>query len=186
LSELSEIGHFRQDTLPHGIQPELAVTRHYFPDQNAAAVGNGMVGATVHIDEDTGFTSIDGLWMVDDCGRVINPLLVDEQVRGGLIQGVGAALWEECLYDPEGQIINGTLADYLVPMANEIPDISVAHVETPLEGTELGTKGVGEVGTVGGPAAILLAVNDALHAVGAHVDRMPITPEVVLDALSKR
>ncbi len=186
LSELSEIGHFRQDTLPQGIQPELAVTRHYFPDQNAAAVGNGMVGATVHIDEDTGFTSIDGLWMVDDCGRVVNPLLVDEQVRGGLIQGVGAALWEECLYDPDGQLMNGTMADYLVPMCSELPDISVAHVETPLKGTELGTKGVGEVGTVGGPAAILLAVNDALHSVDAHVDRMPMTPEVVLDALNKR
>ena len=82
--------------------------------------------------------------------------------------------------------MNGTMADYLVPMSSEIPDISVAHVETPLEGTELGAKGVGEVGTVGGPAVILLAVNDALHSVGAHVDRMPITPEVILNALSNR
>lgn len=183
LAELSEIGHFRQDTLPPGIQPELAVTRHYFPDENAAAVANGMVGASVEIDPETGFVSLEGLWIVDDCGRVINPLLVDEQVRGGLIQGVGSAMWEQCIYDNTGQLMNGTLADYLVPMASELPDITVAHIETPLNGTELGTKGVGEAGTVGAPSAVLLAVNDALFPHGAHVDHLPITPEDILRVL---
>ncbi len=183
LAELGEVGHFRQDTLPPGTQPELAVTRHYFPDGHPYTVANGMVGASVEVDSETGFVSIEALWMVDDCGRVVNPLLVGEQMRGGVIQGVGGALQEHCLYDGAGQLLNGTLADYLVPMAVEMPDIVVAHVETPVEGTALGAKGVGEAGTIGAPGALLLAVNDALAPLGAYVDSLPITPEGVLNAL---
>lgn len=184
LAELGEICHFRQDTLPPGTQPELAATRHYVPDGAPNTVANGMVGASVVVDSDTGFVSIEGLWMVDDCGRVVNPLLVDEQMRGGLIQGIGGALLEHCLYDGEGQLLNGTLADYLVPMSAEMPDIVVAHVETPVPETALGAKGVGEAGTVGAPGALLLAVNDALAPLGAHVNHLPITPEGVLNALA--
>ena len=90
---------------------------------------------------------------------------------------------EHCVYSGDGQLLNGTLADYLVPMAADLPDIVVAHVETPMEGTKLGTKGVGEAGTIGAPGALLLAVNDAIAPLGAHVDHLPITPEVVLKAL---
>ena len=79
-------------------------------------------------------------WVVEDCGRVINPLLVDEQIGGGVVQGIGGALFEHCLYDDDANLLNGTLADYLVPMAAEMPDIHVGHVETPMEGTQLGTK----------------------------------------------
>ena len=183
LAKLSEIGHFRQDTLPPGMHPELAVTRHHVPDAPPNTVANGMVGAAGEVDTDTGCISIEGLWMVDDCGRVVNPLLVEEQMRGGVVQGVGGALLEHCVYDGDGQLLNGTLADYLVPMAAEMPDIVVAHVETPMEGTKLGTKGVGEAGTIGAPGALLLAVNDAIAPLGAHVDCLPITPEVVLKAL---
>ena len=184
LAELGEICHFRQDTLPPGTQPELAVTRHHVPEGAPNTVANGMVGASVEVDIETGFVSIDSLWMVDDCGRVVNPLLVDEQLRGAVIQGIGGALLEHCLYDGEGQLLNGTLADYLVPMAVEMPDIFVAHVETPVTETALGAKGVGEAGTVGAPGALLLAVNDALAPLGAHVDCLPITPESVLTALA--
>jgi len=122
---------------------------------------------------------------VDDCGRVINPKLVDEQARGGIVQGIGGALYEHCLYDDRGQLMNATMADYLVPMAAEMPDIECAHVETPTKTSMLGAKGAGEAGTGGAPAAIMNAVNDALRPLEAKVTSQPITPETVLRALGK-
>ncbi len=123
--------------------------------------------------------------MVADCGTVINPLLVDDQVRGGVVQGIGGALYEECLYSPEGQLLNGNMADYLVPMAFEMPDIVVGHVESPTGESELGAKGAGEAGTAGAPAAIMNAINDALRPLGATVNRQPFTPQRILEALGK-
>ena len=111
-------------------------------------------------------------------------LLVDEQIRGGVVQGIGGALFEHCIYDDDANLLNGTLADYMVPMAAEMPDIEVGHVETLAEGTQLGAKGAGEAGTVGAPAAIMCAVNDALRSHRALVTEMPMTPEVVLKALN--
>ncbi len=124
-------------------------------------------------------------WAVEDCGRIINPLLVEEQIRGGIVQGLGGALYEECVYDEAGQLRNGSLADYLVPMAAEMPDIHVAHVETPTSSSELGAKGAGEAGTAGAAAAVMNAVNDALAPLGARVAAQPITPARVLAALGK-
>jgi carbon-monoxide dehydrogenase large subunit len=141
------------------------------------------MAAYAEVDTDTGFTRVLGFWAVEDCGRVINPMLVDEQVRGGVVQGIGGALYEECLYDDQGQLLTATMADYLVPMAAEMPDIVVAHVETPTKTSILGAKGAGEAGTGGAPGAILNAVNDALAPLGASVWQMPITPERVLRAL---
>jgi carbon-monoxide dehydrogenase large subunit len=126
-----------------------------------------------------------GHWVVDDCGTIVNPLLVDEQIRGGVVQGIGAALYEECLYSPEGQLLNATFADYLVPMAGEMPDIAVGHVSTPTATSELGAKGAGEAGTAGAAAAVMNALNDALAPLGAQVTQMPFTPERVLRALGK-
>ncbi len=183
LADLAAIGHFRQDTLPPGMQPQLAVTRQYVP-QGPYTVANGVQASWLEVDIETGFIRLLDHWMVGDCGKAINPLLVDEQARGGIVQGIGGALYEHLRYDEAGQLMNGTLADYLVPMAAELPDIHVGHIETPAKGTALGAKGVGEAGTVGAPAAILLAVNDALRPLGAHVDSLPITPEVVLAALA--
>jgi carbon-monoxide dehydrogenase large subunit len=122
---------------------------------------------------------------VEDCGTVINPMLVDEQIRGGIVQGIGAALFEECLYDAEGQLLNGNMADYLVPMAAEMPDIVCAHVETPTKQSELGAKGAGEAGTAGAPGAVMNAINDALSPFGARVTSQPFTPEKILQALRK-
>jgi carbon-monoxide dehydrogenase large subunit len=116
---------------------------------------------------------------------VINPLLVDEQVRGGIVQGIGAVLYEECIYSEDGNLLNGTLADYLVPMADEMPDIHVAHVETPETSTQLGAKGVGEAGLIGAMGAVWVAVNDALKPLGAKITHQPFTPERVLDALAR-
>jgi aerobic carbon-monoxide dehydrogenase large subunit len=123
--------------------------------------------------------------VVEDCGTILNPLLVDEQVRGGVVQGLGAALFEHCRYDDQGQMLNATMADYLVPMAREMPDIEVGHVSTPTADGALGAKGAGEAGTAGAAAAVMNAVNDALAPLGAGVTELPITPELVLRALGR-
>ena len=137
------------------------------------------------MDTDTGDVTLLKHWCVEDCGRVINPQLVDEQIRGGIVQGLGGALYEEIHYDEDGQLLNGSMADYLVPMAAEMPDMVVGHVETPTKESELGAKGAGEAGTAGAPAAVMNAINDALRPLGAQVTEMPFTPERILRALGK-
>jgi len=185
LAELGRIAYFRPDTLPLDFQSELTVTRHYTPRQYGFAFTNGIQGSLVEVDADTGFVKLLRHWCVEDSGTVINPMLVDEQLRGGIVQGIGAALYEECLYDPDGQLLNGNMADYLVPMAGEMPDIVCAHIETPTKQSQLGAKGVGEAGTAGAPGAVMNAINDALAPLGARVTQMPFTPERILAALSK-
>jgi carbon-monoxide dehydrogenase large subunit len=135
------------------------------------------------VDVETGFVKLLKHWAVEDCGRVINPKLVDEQIRGAIVQGIGGALFEECLYDDQGLMQNGSMADYLVPMAGEMPDIEVAHVETPTRSSILGAKGAGEAGTAGAPAAVVNAINNALRPLHAQVWSQPVTPEKILKAL---
>jgi carbon-monoxide dehydrogenase large subunit len=156
LSELGRMAYFRPDQLPK-----------------------------VEVDVDTGFVKLLGHWVAEDCGRIINPMLVDEQVRGGVAHGIGDALFEHCVYDEHGQLVTTTMMDYLVPMAAELPDIGVAHVETPTAYSEGGFKGAGEGGVAGAPGAVLNAVNDALSPFNARVTRVPMTPEVILGALGK-
>ncbi|HUG76939.1 MAG TPA: molybdopterin cofactor-binding domain-containing protein, partial [Burkholderiales bacterium] len=185
LAELGRVAYFRPDTLPMDFQSELTVTRHYTPRQYGFTFTNGIQASLVEVDPDTGFVKLLKHWCVEDSGTVINPMLADEQIRGGVVQGIGAALYEECLYGPDGQLLNGNLADYLVPMSGEMPDIVCAHVETPTKQSQLGAKGIGEAGTAGAPGAILNAVNDALAPLGARVTAMPFTPERILRALRK-
>jgi carbon-monoxide dehydrogenase large subunit len=185
LAEVGRVAYFRPDTLPMDFQSELTVTRHYTPREYGFTFTNGIQASWLEIDPDTGFVKLLKHWCVEDAGTVINPMLVDEQIRGGVVQGIGAALFEECLYSPDGQILNGNLADYLVPMAGEMPDIVCAHVETPTRQSQLGAKGVGEAGTAGAPGAIMNAINDALFPLGARVTAMPFTPERILKALRK-
>jgi carbon-monoxide dehydrogenase large subunit len=185
LAELGRVAYFRPDTLPADFQAELAVTRHYTPRQYPFTFTNGIQASWLEVDPDTGFVKLLKHWCVEDAGTVINPMLVDEQIRGGVVQGIGAALFEECLYGPDGQILNGNMADYLVPMALEMPDIVCAHVDTPTQQSQLGAKGVGEAGTAGAPGAIMNAINDALHPLDARVTAMPFTPERILKALRK-
>ena len=185
LEELGRVAHFRPDTLPADFQAELTVTRHYTPRQYGFTFTNGIQASLVEVDPDTGFVKLLKHWCVEDAGTVINPMLVDEQIRGGVVQGIGAALYEECLYGPDGQLLNGNMADYLVPMSAEMPDIVCAHVETPTKQSQLGAKGVGEAGTAGAPGAIMNAINDALAPLGARVTAMPFTPERILKALGK-
>lgn len=185
LDEVGRAAYFRGDTLPPGVQPELVTTRHYMPRQYPFAFTNGVQASYLELDVETGFVKLLKHWVVEDCGRVVNPLLVEEQIRGGVVQGIGGALFEECIYDDRGQLLNGTLADYLVPMAGEMPDIEVAHVETPTAESALGAKGAGEAGTGGAPAAVMNAVNDALAPFKVRVTAQPISPRRVLEALGK-
>ena len=185
LSELGRIVYFRGDTLPKDLAPELVVTRHYTQNTYPFCFTNAAHACHLEVDTDTGMIRLLGYWVVEDCGTVINPKLVAEQTRGGVVQGIGAALYEECLYSPEGQLMNGSLADYLLPMAGEMPDIVVDHVVTPTATSELGAKGVGEAGTAGAPAAVMNALNDALDPFAVTLADMPFTPEKVLRALGR-
>ncbi len=185
LDEVARIAYFRPDTLPPDFQAELVATRHYVPRLYPFAFTNGVQASYLEVDPETGFITLLKHWVVEDCGTVINPQLVDEQVRGGVVQGIGAALYEHCVYDGEGQLVNGNLVHYHVPMAAEMPDIEVGHMVSPTADSELGAKGAGEAGTGGAPGVILNALNDALAPLGARVTDMPFTPERILRALGR-
>ncbi|MEL3889932.1 xanthine dehydrogenase family protein molybdopterin-binding subunit [Ferrovibrio sp. MS7] len=185
LDELGRVAYFRPDTLPKGLQPEFVVTRHYVQKDFPFVFTNGIQASYLEVDTDTGFVKLLKHWCVEDCGTIINPQLVDEQVRGGVVQGLGAALFEECIYDDRGQLVNGSMIDYLVPMAGEMPDIEVGHVVSPTRSSELGAKGAGEAGTAGAPAVVMNAINDALHPFNARVLAQPFTPERILQALGR-
>ncbi|ALA17718.1 MULTISPECIES: xanthine dehydrogenase family protein molybdopterin-binding subunit [unclassified Chelatococcus] len=185
LAEIARIAYFRSDILPPDASAQLSVAHHYAPQGYPFAFTNGIQGCHVELDAETGFVKILKHWVVEDCGRIINPLLVDEQMRGGVVQGLGAAFFEECLYNDGGQLTNGSLADYLVPMACEMPDIEIGHVETPTADTVLGAKGCGEAGTAAASAAALNAVNDALAPFGTSIAQIPMTPARLLKALGR-
>jgi carbon-monoxide dehydrogenase large subunit len=186
LNELARIAYFRPDTLPPDFQAELIATRHYVPRKWPFAFTNGIQASYLEVDVESGFVTLLKHWCVEDCGTVINPQLVDEQIRGGVVQGIGAALFEHCVYDERGQLLNGNMVDYLVPMAAEMPDIEVSHVVTPTADSELGAKGAGEAGTAGAPGAVMNAINDALRPLRAKpLTEMPFTPGRVLAALGK-
>ena len=185
LAELGRVAYFRPDTLPAGFTAELMVTRHYAQRDYPFIFTNGVQASYVEVDVETGFVKLLKHWAVEDCGRVLNPMLVDEQMRGAIVQGIGGALFEECLYDDAGLMQNGSMADYLVPMAGEMPDIVVAHVQTPTASSKLGAKGAGEAGTAGAPAAVMNAINDALAPMNVAVFSQPCTPEKILVALGK-
>jgi carbon-monoxide dehydrogenase large subunit len=185
LKDLASKAYFRPDTLPRDFQPELSATRHFSQRDYPFVFTNGVHVSYVEVDVDTGMVKLLKHWVVEDCGRVINPMLVDEQIRGAVVQGIGGVLFEECLYDEAGLLRNGSMADYLVPMASEMPDIEIAHVETRTKTSALGAKGAGEAGSAGAPAAVMNAINDALAPFHARVTSQPITPEKILVALGK-
>jgi carbon-monoxide dehydrogenase large subunit len=159
----------------------LAATEYFEPPTVTWA--NGAHAAVVEVDPDTGEVRVLRYAVVHDCGRPINPAIVDGQVRGGVAQGIGGALFEELVYDEEGQLLCGTLADYLVPTSGEVPPITLAHMETPSPLNPLGVKGVGEGGAIPVPAAIANAVEDALAPLGTVVRRTPLSPAYVRSLL---
>jgi carbon-monoxide dehydrogenase large subunit len=166
----SEIGR-----LPQTLHEDLEATKLY--DPYFGTTSSAAHACVVEIDPETYKVSVLRYLVVEDCGRIINPLIVDGQVHGGVAQGIGAALYEEVIYDEAGQILTASLVDYLVPAAGEIPTIEVLHMETESPSTLGGFRGMGEGGTIGAPAAIANAVADALAPLGIEIDELPITPE---------
>ena len=139
----------------------------------------------VVIDPGTGAIRLHRYLVVEDCGVVINPMVVDGQVRGGVTQGAAAALLERISFDPEGQPLSATLMDYLAPTAAEMCAVDVVHLQTPSQFSETGAKGMGEGGTIGAPAAVLGAINDALSDTDVRFDHIPVLPHEVSAALSQ-
>ncbi|PYM24871.1 MAG: carbon monoxide dehydrogenase [Candidatus Rokuibacteriota bacterium] len=181
LGDLARTVHFRSNELK-GLEPNLEATVH-FTNAQPWTFTNGAHLAVVEVDTETGRVSVLRYVAVDDCGRVVNPALVEGQTAGGVAQGLGGALMEHCAYDGAGQPLCGTLMDYAVPTAADVPPLELHHLETPAPSIAGGYKGAGEAGTTGAPAAILNAVNDALAPFGVMITDQPITAERVVRAV---
>jgi carbon-monoxide dehydrogenase large subunit len=176
LRELAAAAYFRPDVRAAVGDPDLSASAFHDPP---ATYSNGCVIALVDVDAETGAVRVERLVAVEDCGTMINPQIVDGQIRGALAQGVGGALLEQVVYDADGQPQASTLMDYLLPTAAEVPPIEVAHCSSPSPLTPGGIKGMGESGLIATPAAIASAVADAVAPLGGHVERLPLTPELV-------
>ena len=179
--ELCRLVYQRPERLPEGVEPRLEASRTYDAHPGTGVYTNAAHLASVEIDGMTGKTKVLSYAVVEDCGPMINPTIVEGQIFGGVAQGIGTALFEEFLYDEAGQPLSTTFADYLVPEMSDIPDFRVAHLETPSPHTIGGLKGMGEGGAIAPGAVIASAVEDALSHLGTvTVDRLPLTPERVL------
>ena len=185
LREVARAWYLQPQNLPSDVdQGGLEVTTGYRPARDTGTFSYATHAAMVAVDPGTGLVEILDYVVVEDGGKLVNPMIVDGQVQGGTAQGIGTCLLEAVPFDAQGQPLASTMLDYLLPGANEVPDIRVLHMETPSPHTEFGMKGIGEGGAVGPPAAIVSAVNDALHPLGAEVHDLPLTPERILDAIS--
>ena len=138
------------------------------------------------MDPETGHLSLERFLVVEDAGRLINPMIVDGQISGGVAQGIANALFEEVVYDAAGNILTGSLADYVAPTCAEIPPIEIVHLETTSDASVTRAKGLGEGGAIGAPAAVLGAISDALRPFGIEVREMPATPQRIRDLLRAR
>jgi carbon-monoxide dehydrogenase large subunit len=161
--------------LPAEARGELAATRTYDPVFGTTSAATHV--ATVEIDPETFEVCVERFAVAEDCGKLVNPLIVEGQVHGGVAQGIGAALYEEVIHDERGQITTGSLVDYLVPSACEIPPMQVVHLESESPTTLGGFRGMGEGGTIGAPAAVANAIADALAPLGIEINELPATPE---------
>lgn len=184
VAELCRITYQRPDLLPPGETPTLAVTRTYDAPPGTGTYTNAVHAAVIEVDPGTGRIVVEDYWVVEDCGRMINPLIVDGQIHGGVAQGIGSALFEEMVYDAEGQLLTTTYMDYLIPTALDVPRIGTRHLQTPSPHTVGGIKGMGEGGAIAPAAVVAGALEDALSHIGpVWVDRVPLTPERVLGYL---
>jgi len=185
IAEIGKVAHLRMDGLPPGVDPLLDATATYEPAVSTGVYSYATHGAVVAVDLETGAIELLDLAVAEDCGTMVNPMLVEGQIRGGVAQGIGTAMFEQIPYDEYGQPLAATLLDYHMPGAFELPDIRIAHLHTPAVATEYGIKGMGEGGAVAPPAAIANAVRDALAAIGAEVNETPLTSERVLAAIRR-
>jgi len=171
---------FLAHNLPDGVEPSLDADATYDPDNFSFPHGTHL--CATEVDTETGFVTIRSYVAVDDIGKVVNPLIVEGQVHGGLAQGIAQALYEEGVYDDDGNLITSTLADYLVPSAADLPSYVTDRTESPAS-NRLGVKGVGEAGTIASTPAVVNAIVDALRPLGIRDITMPCTPERVWRAI---
>jgi aerobic carbon-monoxide dehydrogenase large subunit len=180
IPELARLAYHRPETLPDGMEPLLEAVSTYDAHPGTGTFANAAHLAFIEVDVDTGGILLLGYWVVEDCGQMINPLIVDGQVHGGVAQGIGGALMEELVYDEDGQLRTTTFMDYLLPGATDIPRIEVSHLRTPSPFTIAGIKGMGEGGSIAPGPALASALVDALSPLGhAVVDELPLTRERV-------
>ena len=184
IAEAARCANVRQEMLPAGMDPLLEVTVTYEPRDSAGVFSYGTHAVVVAVDPETGVVEILDYAVAEDCGTVINPMIVDAQVQGGIAQGIGTALYEEIPFSPEGQPLATTFADYYVPCALEVPVVRIGHLLHPAEGTEYGVKGVGEGGAIAPPAALGNAIADAFRSIRAQVNETPMTPRRVSEAVA--
>ena len=169
--------------LAQGLPVQLQTTARYEPP--AATHSNATHVASVEVDTETGQVKLLRYIVVEDCGTMLNPLIVEGQIQGGVAQGIGMALYEHAIYDENGQFLTGTLLDYLIPTAADVPEVEIAHLESPSPYVPSGIKGMGEGGAIGPPAAIANAVADALRPFGVRVNTLPLSPARVLEMLDQ-
>ena len=183
IAEIARIAHLRMHELPPGVEPLLDATATYEPGISTGVFSYATHGAVVAVDPETGSVELLDFAVAEDCGTMVNPMLVEGQIRGGVAQGIGTALCEQIPYNEQGQPLAATFLDYHIPGAHELPPIRLGHMHTPATATEYGMKGMGEGGAVAPPAAIANAVRDALASIGAEVNETPITAPRVLAAI---
>jgi aerobic carbon-monoxide dehydrogenase large subunit len=173
---------YRGQGLPAGVEPGLEATRFFSPEGEVWSAGAFVV--SIRIDRDTGVVTPERIAWLDDAGTIVNPLLADAQLEGSLAQGWGQVMMEDAALDRDGHLLSGTLMDYAIPRADDVPHAEIGHLHTPSPNNPLGVKGIGEAGTIGIPPAIVNAVVDALSPFGVtHLD-MPLTPEKIWRALT--
>ena len=181
IAELAASVYWLGADRPDGVEDlALSATRSYEPGETYS---NGTVAIVAEVDIETGVIHLQQIVAVEDCGTMLNPMIVDGQVAGAIAQGIGGALLEEIIYGDDGQLQTATLMDYLYPSTTEVPDMDIQHLETPSPVTAGGVKGMGEAGSIAAPAAVINAVADALAPFGVSVDRAPLTPERVLELI---
>jgi carbon-monoxide dehydrogenase large subunit len=186
LREVAEAWYMRPDRLPPDVDRSgLEATVGFRPKVDTGAFSYASHAAVVAVDTELGEVQILDYVIAEDCGTMVNPMVVDGQTRGGVAQGIGTAMYEESPYDANGQPLASTLMDYLLPGATEIPALRIFHMQTPSPYTEFGIKGMGEGGAIAPPAAIFNAVNDALAPLGVELSETPLTPSRLLAALGK-
>jgi carbon-monoxide dehydrogenase large subunit len=184
-AEIAYAANVRQELLPAGMEPLLDVTGTYEPTETGGVFAYGTHAVVVAVDPETGTVELLDYVVSEDCGTMINPMIVDGQVQGGIAQGIGTALYEEIPYDETGQPTATTFADYMVPCAPEIPAVRIAHAVSPAVATEYGVKGLGEGGAIAPPAVIANAVADAFRGIGASFNETPLTPRRVSEAVDR-
>lgn len=183
LREVAEAAYFRPSLRESVPEPSLSVQSFHDP---RATYANGCIACVVEVDVETGAVTVVRAVAVEDCGTIVNPAIVDGQIRGAVAQGIGGALLEHAVYDDGGQPQASTFLDYLLPTATDVPEIEIDHLSSPSPFTPGGIKGMGESGLIATPAAIALAVEDALAPFGARVDRLPLSPELVAGMIPER